>query len=732
MTNINNLPQELHQHKAFLVWKFKKYDKKLKPLKVPHYTNGKWRKGANGNEADRQQLTSLDKAHRIAQNGYEGVGMAMLADWGLVAVDFDDCVIDGVLAPRVAKLVEPTYWEFSPSREGVRAFFKGTLRDGKSNSKSAKEADGRTWGVEFFCSKGFVTLTGDVSEEVELTGTDIAPLTSEIKEFHSKNIGNVNVNANNSDQPRQGATLSEIKMVLAETDKSGKLKWHPDGDDGIGNYEEWLNVGMAIHHETDGEGFDVWNDWSMQSKDYSYDECQYKWESFGRGHIKSFKTMQWMVNTKGIDTPFENDCSEGFEPIAPTLNEKGKEVDKPLPIIGKYINEKDQTLRPAMEQIVAWVERPDVIGWEFAYDSFSDEVMWQPYNAEPPQWAAMTDEDMTDVRVALDRANFKGASKGDVRDAVFRVAYNNTIDTAQIWLDGLEWDGVPRIKHFFARYFGTDDNEYTQEVSIYLWQALAARVLYPGYKADIMPILVGSQRKGKTEAIEAIAPHEDHFVELSFAHKDDDASRLMRGALVAEVAELRGMGTKDLEAIKAFITRRFETWTPKYKEKKIRYYRRLVMIGTGNRTDFLSDPTGNRRFAPMTVRTGSDKKAIIRDRDQLWAEGAEWFKLLGEINTDRLVELSEEVNKGFMRDNPYEDSIRDTLNEQENEEGVLWADLPYIKVDWLFNYTPALQKCRINDQRTADDVRMAMRACGFEYKRDWHEGKRFRAFWKVA
>ena len=48
------------------------------------------------------------------------------------------------------------------------------------------------------------------------------------------------------------------------------------------NYQEWINVGMALH----AEGYDcsVWDDWSRKdSSRYHSGECQRKWRSFGNG-----------------------------------------------------------------------------------------------------------------------------------------------------------------------------------------------------------------------------------------------------------------------------------------------------------------------------------------------------------------------------------------------------------------------------------------------------------------
>jgi predicted P-loop ATPase len=168
------------------------------------------------------------------------------------------------------------------------------------------------------------------------------------------------------------------------------------------------------------------------------------------------------------------------------------------------------------------------------------------------------------------------------------------------------------------------DTPYTRAVSAYTWTALAGRCLEPGVKADMAPVLIGLQAAGKTTAVEALAPFNDAdesaFVEINLTKKDEDIARSLRGKLVGEIAELRGLQSRDAESIKAWVSRRFEEWTPKYEEFGTRFARRLLLIGTGNKDGFLDDETGERRWLPMRVGA-VDVAGIRRERDQLWAEG---------------------------------------------------------------------------------------------------------------
>lgn len=50
-------------------------------------------------------------------------------------------------------------------------------------------------------------------------------------------------------------------------------------------YQDWVEVGMAIHHQSQGNewGFDLFNKWSMNCDNYDRREVVAKWKSFGKG-----------------------------------------------------------------------------------------------------------------------------------------------------------------------------------------------------------------------------------------------------------------------------------------------------------------------------------------------------------------------------------------------------------------------------------------------------------------
>ena len=342
-------------------------------------------------------------------------------------------------------------------------------------------------------------------------------------------------------------------------------------------------------------------------------------------------------------------------------------ASEPLPLPA-FSRDRSGRIEATMKNLQLALLRPDFCGMQIRYDQFRDEIMWA--READDQWAAFTDSDYSRLRIQLERRGFKPVGRELIRDSVLLVADDHPFDSAQTWLDQQTWDGVPRVEQFLARYFGAEDTPYTRAVSKYLWTALAGRVVTPGVKADMVPILVGGQGVGKSTGVAAMCPATDFFTEVSFHEKEDDLARRMRGRLIGEIGELRGLHTRELETIKAFITRTHESWVPKYREFAVNFPRRIVFVGTTNKDEFLADDTGNRRWLPVRVHQ-ADVDAIRRDRLQLWAEGRAMYDLIG-IDYQDAEGLAGDVHD----DHTIRDSWEDAINQWLDEPDPLTGDAP--------------------------------------------------------
>lgn len=345
------------------------------------------------------------------------------------------------------------------------------------------------------------------------------------------------------------------------------------------------------------------------------------------------------------------------------------EVALPLP---PFARDRAGRIEAELDNVVMAMHRPDLIGCEVGFDDFRAELMYGTGGV----WRRFDDNDYTRLRLTLGRHRFKAVGPELMRDAVRFVASERRFDSAVNWARSLRWDGVPRVDTFYTDFFGVADTPYTRAVAAYTWTGLAARCLEPGAKCDMVPVFVGLQGAGKTTAVEALSPIDEAFVEINLERKDDDIARSLRGKLVGEIAELRGLQGRDAEAIKAWVSRTTEEWVGKWREFSSRFPRRLLMFGTTNQTGFLDDETGERRWLPMTVGV-VDVKGVAAVRDQLWAEGVVRFGLEGVAWQDAY-ELAKAEHSGFKVSDPWEELIASWLNRDamDSEEGPKRGDGP--------------------------------------------------------
>lgn len=246
---------------------------------------------------------------------------------------------------------------------------------------------------------------------------------------------------------------------------------------------------------------------------------------------------------------------------------------------------------------------------------------------KPRPWQ---DNDATVAQEWFQLAGLTSAAREAIYYAIEARARENASHPVQNYLNGLSWDGVPRIGSWLAKYIGTEDTAYTQAIGRLFLISSVARILDPGCKVDYMLILEGEQGESKSTACKVLG---GEWFSDNMPHdvSSKDASQHLRGKWFIEVAEMHAMSKSETTALKAFLTRTVEVYRPSYGRAEVYEPRQCVFIGTTNRDDYLDDETGARRFWP--VRVGSiDIDGLKQDREQLFAEavhcyhaGEQWY-----------------------------------------------------------------------------------------------------------
>jgi hypothetical protein len=429
-------------------------------------------------------------------------------------------------------------------------------------------------------------------------------------------------------------------------------------------HDEWLEVGMRLHDGTGGaqEGFDIWNEWSAKAtrKQNGKDVPVYPGEVMLKARWLTFSSTSGKRVATGAALVAELPAEAEDFPIIEKQAVPDDGTTAQRPALAFTRNKKRRVL-PTIANVATALRAPEWCHFGLAFDAFRDEIMVAPHGTE--KWRPLGDEDTTRIMEEFERAGFSPITREVMRSTLAMVANERKFDSAILWLKSHEWDGVPRVGKFLPDYCGAEDSPYTRAVSLYLWTALVGRVLEPGCKADMVPILVGRQGAKKTSAVAALVPSPDYFTEVNLTERDEDLSRKMRGRLVGEIGELRGLSTRDLESIKTFITRTHEDWIPKYKEFATRFARRLVFIGTTNSREFLADDTGHRRWLPVEVDV-IDVERIKTDRLQLWAEAAVLWAARG-IAWREAEELAPAVHQKHVVSDSWETLISRWLDDPD-------------------------------------------------------------------
>lgn len=296
-----------------------------------------------------------------------------------------------------------------------------------------------------------------------------------------------------------------------------------------------------------------------------------------------------------------------------------------------FQTDKNGTPYPNQHNIRVALRKMGVI---VRYDRFADRATLTGLGGFGPN---LSDAAMTRLRLRMDDEHKLKVGKEFFCDVVEDAARRDNFHPVVDYLDGLTWDGTPRLDGWMGTYLQADDTDYTRAVGTLMLVAAVRRVRLPGCKFDEMVVLESEQGKAKSSALAVLAVHDDWFSDdLPLSAEAKLVIERTQGRWIIEAGELSGMGKKGVEHLKAFLARRRDSSRLAYGRVTHDAPRHFIVVGTTNDERYLIDNTGNRRFWP--VRVGDiDLEALARDRDQLWAEAAAREAAGASIRLDRLL-----------------------------------------------------------------------------------------------
>jgi len=721
--SLNNIPQDLQAMDRWVLWK---NVQRSKPngekvwAKMPLSA-----KGGAGSSTDSTTWVSFGAAvDEYLLGDYDGIGIVL--GGALHGIDLDDCrdPVTGSLSELAKETLDRVegYAEVSPSGTGLKIFTTTNL-DG---SRTKKEA-----GVELYKDGRYFTVTGH-----SINGHSSMPmLPQDLGWMVEKVWGDVlsaGADAGEDAFANLKSTLDgwDLERVVDE------VLVHLDPDTGYG---DWLKIGAALHHQSGGdpEWLDAWDNWSAASGKWVEGYCAEKWESFstaratGRGAItlasllhitkdkrevakldkrdEAMRLVMDMVENCADVRQLQEKIAAGIahtaevsdverEQLAVAIQSKAKDLGTKLPlstvrgwvrarvkVSGGFVNLNDEGY--PLCTLPNFYVLMDKLGYSVRYN-----VIKKAIELLIPNTAFTRDNrDNAAISHVLSECETVRMPTKHVSQFLITLADKNQYNPVVMWIESKEWDGVSRLDDFYATVRVPAGGEKMKRKLMRKWliQAVAAAFSPDGIAGQGILTFVGPQNIGKTTWFQRLAPASldavltGHTLDM----RSKDSIFIALSYWIVELGELDATFSKsEISALKSFTTQAMDKLRRPYAATESNFGRRTVFGGTVNESQYLNDPTGNRRFWSIEVDgfdldSGIDMQQLWAEVKGLWASGENWalnMQEMGELNIH---------NEEFTVVDPIEERLAAAFN---------WSELGLGNDLWV-TATDALMKIGVRD-----------------------------------
>lgn len=613
-----------------------------KPTKVPYSPLGDY----EASSTEPKTWSTFETAcAAVDAFGYDGKGFVFTKHDPYAGIDFDNCVVDGVIKPEIWAWVQrlDSYAEYSPSGTGVHVVIIGTMPGGKGRKNSER-------GIEMYDRGRYFTVTGKHIEGTPSTANERqSQLDALLAEFFpTKKSSTQSTQPPPAEIPADDRELLERMFASASGEKIRRL-WHGDmsaypGKDGKPDHsgaDQALCNFLAFWTGNDAARMDRL---FRQSKLYR--------EKWNRQDYRDRTINEAIAAT-----------SEVYKGTRKTV-----EIADPPPNSATYVNGNGAGPHPA-EQASEKIGKSKAIRLALASMGKSFRLNLVRERIEHTDGTTLHDgEQATIIADLFDRGL---TNKALMQDVILAEAWEHRYDPLHDFLDSLKWDGQDHIRklsyYFEDVHLVIDYPDGRKSTVLAAWLRrwligaagkIVARVQNP------MLVLASDQGLGKSEFARWLcSPLPDYFVESAINPESVDHQRWAAGNFIWEVGELGATTRKaDVEALKAFITRHEHSFRVPYAKNEVHKAARTSFIGTVNpdNAGFLTDPTGNRRFLTVEV-SAINWKGYLADVDvlQVWAQAYALYRQdndawkLDETETA----VRDSINGEFNIDDPVRDAI---------------------------------------------------------------------------
>jgi predicted P-loop ATPase len=247
--------------------------------------------------------------------------------------------------------------------------------------------------------------------------------------------------------------------------------------------------------------------------------------------------------------------------------------------------------------------------------------------------------------------------KEEAVEIVLRIARENEYCPIVEYLESVSGLPPANLDALASDLLRTDNPLHAAYVKRHLIGSVA-RAFTPGCKMDTALILQGKQGIKKSTFFNVL--YGDGFFDDTMTETNDkDEVMKLHQHWAVEWAEFEStLSRRGYSRLKAFMTTQVDNFRPPYGRSVKSCPRHSVLVGSTNEAEFLSDPSGDRRFWVIPIKQPIDTESTLALRDSIWAAAVQAYRA-GERwwLSEEEKQWADEANKPFRVSDTWEDFI---------------------------------------------------------------------------
>lgn len=277
----DKIPMELKRIPRWVMWRFVEIGEgeTKRWSKLPVQTTGQ--SASSTDPTTWTDFLSVQEAYQSNPLRFDGVGFVFNDEDNLIGVDLDDCYdvqSGGFINAALQQIADSVdgYMEVSPSGTGVKIFTRASLQSAHVD---------HSIGLECYPRGRYFTVTGHhVRGEVPTEEQNLSHV-----------IPDRVVHMTGDTFADYMPPLDDYDLHRVETEVLANIDQHC-------GYSDWLNVGMCLHHQFNGdyEALELWERWSFGDgsvANYVAGATDTKWKTF-KGGGSTLRSLIFKINQK--------------------------------------------------------------------------------------------------------------------------------------------------------------------------------------------------------------------------------------------------------------------------------------------------------------------------------------------------------------------------------------------------------------------------------------------------